>query len=93
MRVGVASDVDQESRVVDGSTLILVEPDQLAETQRDQALTKDVLHRLPESEVDSERQRRHELGETNRLELTGLAHARSVLVGAHGGSEDEANTP
>ena len=59
--VGVAADVDEQRGVVDGRALLLVEPEPLGEPQRDQALAQDVLHRLPEAEVDAERQRRDEL--------------------------------
>src|SRR5205085_409071 len=54
--VGVAADVDQQGRVVDGCALVLVEPDSLREPERDQALPEHMLHRLPEPEVDAERQ-------------------------------------
>ena len=60
MRVGMAAYVDQQGRVVDDRPLGLVEPYPLREPQRDEALAQDVLHRLPEPEVDAERQRRDE---------------------------------
>ena len=72
--VGVAADVDQQRRVVDDRPLLLVEADPLGQPQRDQALAQHVLHRLPEAEVDAERERRDELGQANRL---------AVCVGRH----------
>ena len=57
VRVGVAADVDEQRGVVDDRALVLVEPDALGEPQRDQALPQHVLHRLPEAEVDAERER------------------------------------
>jgi hypothetical protein len=48
--------------VVDDRPLLLVEPDPLGQPQRDQALAEDVLHRLPEAEVDAQREGRHQLG-------------------------------
>jgi hypothetical protein len=59
--VGVAADVDEQSGVVDGRALLFVEPDSLGQSQRDQALPQDVLHRLPETEVYAERERGHQL--------------------------------
>ena len=56
----------EQRRVVHGRPVGLVEPDPLRDPQRDQALAQDVLHRLPEAEVDPERQRRDELGEPER---------------------------
>ena len=63
VRVGVAADVDEQRRVVDVGALLVVEADPLRKPQRDQALPQDVLHRLPEAEVDAERERSHELGQ------------------------------
>ena len=65
MRVGVAADVDEQRRVVDGRPRLVVEAEPLGDAQRDQALPQHVLHRLPEAEVDPERERRHELGQPN----------------------------
>ena len=73
VRVGVAAHVDEQRGVVDRSPFDLVEAEQLAEAQGDQALTKDVLHRLPEPEVDAERQRRDEFGQPNRCDLSGTS--------------------
>ena len=57
----------EERRVVDGHARLLALPDPLGHPQRDEALTEHVLHRLPEPEVDPERQRRHELGEAELM--------------------------
>jgi hypothetical protein len=65
VRVRVTPDVDEERRVIDDSASFLVEPDSFREPERDQALTEHVLHRLPEPQIDAERQRRHELREAN----------------------------
>jgi hypothetical protein len=65
VRVGMAPDVDEQGRVVDDRPLGLVEPDPLREPQRDEALAQHVLHRLPEAEVDAERERGDELRQPN----------------------------
>ncbi len=54
--IRVAADVDEQRRVVHDRAFGLVETDPLREPKRDQALPKDVLHRLPEAEVDTERE-------------------------------------
>ena len=72
MGVGVAADVDEQRGVVDDRALLLVEPDALGQPQRDQALPQHVLHRLPEAEVDAERERGHQLRQPN-LRAIGLA--------------------
>ena len=59
--VRVAADIDEKSGVVDDRPLLLVEAETLGEPQRDQALPQHVLHRLPEAEVDAERERGNEL--------------------------------
>ena len=63
VRIGVAADVDQQRRVVDVGALRVVEADPIRKPQRDQALPQDVLHRLPETQIDAERERRNELGQ------------------------------
>ena len=89
--VGMAADVDEQRGIVDRRSFDLVEAEQLAETQRDQALTKDMFHRLPEPEIDAQRQRRDQLGQPNRRDLLGFAHARRVLPVSRGRSKDEVN--
>ena len=74
MRVGVAPDVDEQRGVVDDRPRVVVEAEPLGDAQRDQGLPQHVLHRLPEAEVDPERERRDELGQPD---------GRSVGVGAH----------
>ena len=59
--VRVAADVDEQRGVVDDGALLLVEPERLGQPQRDQALPQHVLHRLPEAEVDAERERGDQL--------------------------------
>ena len=61
MSIGMTPDVDQQRRVVDIGSSLLVEPDPLSEPQRDQALAQHVLHRLPKTEINAERQRGDEL--------------------------------
>ncbi len=72
VRVGVAADVDEQRGVVDDRPLLLVEPDALGEPERDQALAEDMLHRLPEAEIDPERERGDELRQPD-LRATSLA--------------------
>src|SRR5439155_22822092 len=61
VRVGVAADVDEQRRVVDDRSVLLVEAETLRDAQRDQALAQDVLHWLTEPEIDPERERADEL--------------------------------
>ena len=65
VRVGVTADVDEQRRVVDVGTRLLVEPDALGQPQRDPALSQHVLHRLAEAEIDPQRQRADELSQAN----------------------------
>jgi hypothetical protein len=65
VRIGMAADVDEQGRVVDDGALLVVEADPLGEAQRDEALAQDVLHGLPEAEIDAERERRDELRQPN----------------------------
>ena len=65
VRVRVAAHVDQQRGVVDRSPLPLRHVHALSDPQRDQALPQDVLHGLPEAEVDAQRQRRDQLSEAN----------------------------
>jgi hypothetical protein len=67
VRVGVTADVDQQRGVVDDRPLVLVEPDPVGKAQGDHALPQHVLHRLPETEIDAEGQRRHQLCEPRPL--------------------------
>src|SRR6266567_2377842 len=59
----MAADIHQQRRVVDDDALALIEAGALGEAQRDQTLAQDVLHRLPEPEIDAQRKRRHQLGQ------------------------------
>ena len=70
--VGVAADVHEQGGVVDGAAFAIVEADSIGDAQGDDALAEDVLHRLPEAEVDAQRQRRDELGEP---------HVQTISVG------------
>jgi hypothetical protein len=63
VRVGVAPDVDEQRGVVDDRPRLVVEAEPLGDAQRDQGLAQHVLHRLPEAQVDPERERRDELGQ------------------------------
>ena len=65
VRVRVAADVNQQRGVVDRGPLLLRHLHALSDPQCDQALPQDVLHGLPEAEVDAQRQRRDELREAN----------------------------
>ena len=73
--VGVAPDVHEQGAVVHGRSRLVVESQPLGEPECDEALPQDVLHGLPEAQVDPERERRDDLGEPNR---------RSVRRGGHG---------
>ena len=78
--VGMTADIDEQRRVVDVGPLLLVQPDALGESQRDQALPQHVLHRLSEAEVDTERQRRDELREADGRAIGIAAHGRSLRL-------------
>ena len=78
MRVGVTADIDEERGVVDDRPPFFVEPDAVTQAQRDHALTQHVLHRLSETEVDSERQGRHELRQAHPSRLRGRCHAATI---------------
>ena len=77
--VGVAADVDEQRRVVDDRPRLLVEPEPLGEPQRDQALPQDVLHRLPETEVDAERERGDQLGQPHAVAIGFPGHVMRRL--------------
>ncbi len=81
VRVGMAADVDEQRGVVDDEALIVVQPNAFPDAQRDQALAKDVLHRLAEAQIDPQRQGRHELGEADGRRLLHLhgAHADDAI--------------
>ena len=66
VRVGVTTHVDQQGRVIDRRPFGLLDAENLGEAQGDEALTEDVLHRLPEPEVDPQGQRRDEFGQPHR---------------------------
>ena len=72
--VGVTADVDEQRRVVDDGSLLLVEPEPLRESQRDQALAQNVLHRLAEAEVDPQRERRHQLRQADASTISIVVH-------------------
>ena len=78
--VGMAADVDEQGGVVDDRPLLLVEPDPLGQPQRDQALAQHVLHRLPETEVDAERERGHQLRQPN---LRAIGCSRHIHLCSH----------
>ena len=82
VRVGVAADVDEQRGVVDVGARLLVEADPLREPQRDQALAQHVLHRLPEAQVDAERQRGDELRQPNVRAIDLAGHAAETTSAA-----------
>jgi hypothetical protein len=95
VRIRVAADVDEERGVVDICSLVVIEAELLSDAQRDQALAQHVLHRLPEAEVDPERQRRDELGQPNWRRCGVADRARGVRrslrersLGSHDGTRD-----
>jgi hypothetical protein len=84
VRVGVTADVDQERRVVHARPGLLVQPDPLGEPEGDQTLAEHVLHRLPEAEVDAERERSDELGEPHPSSIRRVLHASEGTRGPGG---------
>ena len=78
VRIGMAADVDQQRRVVDRCPGFLIEADPLSHPQCDQALAQHVLHRLPEAEIDPQRQRGDKLGEPNVRPIRCPVHTRTV---------------
>ena len=73
--VCMAAHIDEQRGVVDDRPFLLVQPDALGEAQCDQALPQHVLHRLPESEVDAERERGDELRQPNPCAIALARHA------------------
>jgi hypothetical protein len=78
--VGVTAHVDQQGGVVDGHPVLLAEPRVIGQPQRDQALAEHVLHRLPEPQVDAERQRRDQLGQPRAGCLGTPSHQASLTL-------------
>lgn len=72
--VRVAPDVRQQRRVVHDRADVVVQAQPLGKPDRDQALAHNVLHRLTEPEIDTQRQRSHELRQTNRLKVGAVGH-------------------
>jgi hypothetical protein len=62
--VGVTADVGQEGGVVHGRPVLVVEPDRLGHSQAGEALTQHLLHRLSEAQVDAQRERGDQLGQS-----------------------------
>ena len=66
VRIYVAADPREEGGVVDDAAFLLVEPEPLAEPQRDQTLPQDVFHRLPKPEIHTQGQHCNKLREPHR---------------------------
>src|SRR5262249_5527922 len=62
---------------------------QLGDPERDPALAQDVLHRLPEPEVDAERQRGHQLCKADLLVVIADAHRPNVGLQEEAASREE----
>ena len=73
--------VDQQGRVVNRHPVLLTQTRLVGQPQRDQALPQDVLHRLPEPQVDAERQRRDQLGQPRARYARIPSHQPSLTVG------------
>jgi hypothetical protein len=89
MSVGMAPDADQQRGVIHIRSTLVVEPDPLGQSQRDQALPQDVFHRLPEAEIYSERRRGDEFRQPDVRTIGPLGH-RPRLADPPS-AEDEAN--
>ena len=83
MRVGVTTDADKQGRVIHVGAAMLVEPGPLRESQRDQALAQNMLHRLPKSKIHAEREGRHELSQPEMRAVAPVSH-RFLLCQDHG---------
>jgi hypothetical protein len=55
----MATDVQQQCRVIHHEALIVIKTRTLGDSQRDQALAQHMLHGLPETEVDAQGQGSH----------------------------------
>src|SRR6266516_8028193 len=75
----MAADVDEQRGVVDDRPRLLVEADALCEPKRDQALAQDVLHRLPEAEVDPEREPGDELRQAHLCAIGSPGHTPRLV--------------
>jgi len=76
----MAPDIDQQRGVVDVSTPRIVQSHPLGQAKRDEALAQDVFHRLAEAEVDPQRERRDQLGESHIRPVGRAGHACNVLA-------------
>ena len=79
MGVGVAADVDEQGRVVDDRPLLLVQADTLRQAQGNDALAENVLHRLPEAQIDSQRHGGDQLGQTHSSISAPGSHRRDAI--------------
>ena len=78
IRIGVTANPREQTRVVQRPAFAIVEPEPLRKTQRDQARTDHVLHRLPQPEIRPKRQQRDQLRETNLREPSRFHHDASL---------------
>ena len=62
MAVGIAADMTEERRPVDGEHVGAAEPERLAEPHREHAGAQRIVHRLADGKVGRQRQRRDDLG-------------------------------
>jgi hypothetical protein len=83
--VRVAPDVDEEGGVVDDRPRVIIEADALGDPKGDQALAQDVLHRLPEAEVDAQRQGGDQFRQANMAPVQLLVHALTLPRAMHRG--------
>ena len=78
VRVGMAADVDEERGVVDDGALMRLEAEPFGHAEPDQTLAQHVIHRLPDAEVDPERERRDQLGQAHLA--IGALHGHELTV-------------
>ena len=78
VRVGVATDLDEQRRVIRRDAGAIIDACQLTHPCRDPALAEDMLHRLAETQVDAQRQRREQLSQPNVHLDCAAVHAWSV---------------
>jgi hypothetical protein len=79
--IRVAAHPRQQTREIGDFALSLIEGEELGHPQRDQSLSQDVLHRLPEAKIRAERDRGNEFGEADSRRC-GSAHGLSLDNGA-----------
>jgi hypothetical protein len=96
VRIRVTPHPDEQRGVIHDRPVSVIETEPFRESERDQALAQDVLHRLAEPQIDPQRQRRHQLREANMSPIQlvhsgrGYSHHPRIRSGPAGRREQPA---